>query len=327
MQYPLVTISIPTYNQEKYIARAIQSALQQNYSNLEINVCDDCSTDNTFKVAQSFTHDARVRLYRNDENMGRVRNYRKLLYEKANGAWVLNLDGDDYLTDPGFISRAIEYINQCRNERVVLYHANFFDLDELKPKEIVKKLTEMIFLIEGKTHIFKRFRVNYFYHLSALYNRQVARDCGFYSFDALSSDSYSLLKISAMGRVIVDAGKVGIWFVNEKSESRNIQKQTERQKLEDEFENLRGFLSAHFNVEEMKQLKKEYSAFNYRINLYNAAELRDFKIFMKVFLKKPALNIFTARQFLKFIIRRKTRMISEDRGTAYSSQLTEAKTL
>ncbi|MDJ0527723.1 MAG: glycosyltransferase, partial [Microcystis sp. M53600_WE12] len=45
--YPLVSIIIPAYNTESYIAKAIQSAQEQTLTNIEIIVIDDCSTDNT----------------------------------------------------------------------------------------------------------------------------------------------------------------------------------------------------------------------------------------------------------------------------------------
>ena len=51
---PRVSIMIPTYNQEGYIAQAIESAMGQDYSNLEIVVCDDCFTDHTYEVAKAY---------------------------------------------------------------------------------------------------------------------------------------------------------------------------------------------------------------------------------------------------------------------------------
>ena len=54
MQYPLVSICIPTYNGSVYIAEALQSALSQTYQNLEIVVSDDASTDETLAIVQSY---------------------------------------------------------------------------------------------------------------------------------------------------------------------------------------------------------------------------------------------------------------------------------
>jgi len=49
---PKVTIMIATYNQERFIGEAIESAMAQDYPNLEIVVCDDCSTDRTYEIAK-----------------------------------------------------------------------------------------------------------------------------------------------------------------------------------------------------------------------------------------------------------------------------------
>ena len=122
--YPKVSIQIPTYNQKVFIVKAIESCLMQDYENLEINIADDNSTDNSYMVIEPFLKDARVNYYKNNQNIGRVKNYRKALYEYATGEWVINLDGDDYFTDSGFVSKAIEDITKDGNEHVLVYQAN-----------------------------------------------------------------------------------------------------------------------------------------------------------------------------------------------------------
>ena len=95
---PLVSIVIPTYNNATYIADALKSAISQDYSNLEIIVLDDASNDNTAEIVNPYTTDPRVRYFKNDQNIGRVANYHKGLYDLARGEWYLNLDGDDLIS-------------------------------------------------------------------------------------------------------------------------------------------------------------------------------------------------------------------------------------
>ncbi len=71
---PLVTIGIPTYNQQEYLAAAVESALAQQYPNLEIIVADDCSTDETEKIVQPYLLDKRLKYFKNENNVGRVLN-------------------------------------------------------------------------------------------------------------------------------------------------------------------------------------------------------------------------------------------------------------
>lgn len=120
-EFPLVSIMIPTYNQEAYISDAIESALAQDYPNLEVVVTDDCSTDHTAEVVKQYLTDSRLKYHRNTKNLGRVGNYHNTLYNVASGEWVVNLDGDDYFTDNKFISIGMSRI--LENEGALFYFA------------------------------------------------------------------------------------------------------------------------------------------------------------------------------------------------------------
>jgi glycosyltransferase involved in cell wall biosynthesis len=63
---------IPTYNQAKYISKAIESALNIDYPNIEVIVSDDCSTDNTEEVVSKYLSDDRFKYIKNEKNLGRV---------------------------------------------------------------------------------------------------------------------------------------------------------------------------------------------------------------------------------------------------------------
>lgn len=71
---PLVSVIMPAYNAEKYIAEAIQSVISQTYTNWELFVLDDCSTDGTAEIAEGFANaDSRIHLLQNPQNMGVAR--------------------------------------------------------------------------------------------------------------------------------------------------------------------------------------------------------------------------------------------------------------
>lgn len=94
---PFVSIVIPTYNREKLVQKAISSALAQSYRNLEVVVCDNCSTDATFAVVEEYMRrDPRVVGHRNAENLGPVRNWIKGI-ELSRGEFVQLLFSDDWL--------------------------------------------------------------------------------------------------------------------------------------------------------------------------------------------------------------------------------------
>lgn len=91
---PLVSVIIPAYNTEAYIAQAIASALGQTLQHLEVIVVDDASTDGTVAVVQQF-HDDRLTLLINSENIGAA-GARNRALEVATGEWIAVLDSDDW---------------------------------------------------------------------------------------------------------------------------------------------------------------------------------------------------------------------------------------
>mgnify|MGYP002678903474 CR=1 FL=1 len=93
----LVSVIMPSYNTEKYIAESIRSVQNQTYQNWELIIVDDCSTDKTDAVVESLMEDTRIRFLRNDHNSGAAvsRNY---ALREAKGRWIAFLDSDDLWT-------------------------------------------------------------------------------------------------------------------------------------------------------------------------------------------------------------------------------------
>lgn len=93
---PLVSVIMPAYNAERFIAEAIQSVLAQSETRWELLVIDDCSTDSTRRIVTELANtDARIRLIENEENMGVARTRNRGL-ELCRGKYVALLDSDDY---------------------------------------------------------------------------------------------------------------------------------------------------------------------------------------------------------------------------------------
>lgn len=90
----LVSIIMPSYNTGACISESIQSVQAQTYKNWELIIVDDCSTDDTDTVIQSFLADSRIRYLKNENNSGAAvsRNY---ALREAKGKWIAFLDSDD----------------------------------------------------------------------------------------------------------------------------------------------------------------------------------------------------------------------------------------
>lgn len=105
MTEPLISVIIPVYNGERYIAKAIQSVFDQHYPNIEIIVVNDGSTDQTLKELQQFGDTITVI---SQENKGQAV-ARNVGIKKAKGTIIGLLDGDDVWT-PDHIALTLPYI-------------------------------------------------------------------------------------------------------------------------------------------------------------------------------------------------------------------------
>lgn len=93
---PLVTVIIPTYNHGRYLGRALQSVLDQTYTNWEVIVIDNHSTDNTDEVVARFT--SPYITYLKIHNNGVIAASRNAGIRAARGDWIAFLDSDDWWT-------------------------------------------------------------------------------------------------------------------------------------------------------------------------------------------------------------------------------------
>jgi teichuronic acid biosynthesis glycosyltransferase TuaG len=92
---PLVSVVIPAYKCEKYIAEALESAINQTYKNIEIIIVNDCSPDNCESVILEYMEkDKRIRYLKNNENLG-VASSRNKGVKASEGEYVAFLDSDD----------------------------------------------------------------------------------------------------------------------------------------------------------------------------------------------------------------------------------------
>ena len=210
-----VTIMIPTYNQASYIREAVDSALGQTYPNLEVIVGDDASSDGTQEILAKI-NDPRFNYVRNFSNLGRVANYRNLLFNHSNGDYVVNLDGDDYYTADNFISEAVSCLGNKKVEVVMVvaratrksrdseWTSEIPKISECTGLEILTKLPQKKYMMM---------------HMAVLFSRKHALEMGFYEVDAISSDWESLFRLSLRGVVRFLNMNVGVWRIHEMNET------------------------------------------------------------------------------------------------------------
>lgn len=105
----LVSIIMPSYNTASFIEETIQSVLNQTYTNWELIIVDDCSTDNTNEVVDTIK-DCRIHYLKNEKNSGAAISRNKALRE-AKGQWIAYLDSDD-LWMPEKLEKQIKFMEE-----------------------------------------------------------------------------------------------------------------------------------------------------------------------------------------------------------------------
>lgn len=107
---PRVSIGMPVFNREKYVAAAIEAHLRQTYPNFELIITDNASTDRTPEICQRYAaKDPRVKYFRNQTNLGAAGNYR-CCFELASGELFRWAPSDD-LVSPNLLERAVKVLD------------------------------------------------------------------------------------------------------------------------------------------------------------------------------------------------------------------------
>jgi glycosyltransferase involved in cell wall biosynthesis len=124
---PALTMGVPVFNAERYLADAVDSLLAQTYRDFILILCDNCSTDRTPEICREYAaRDPRVRYYRNDHNLGASKNF-NLTFELSSTPYFKWAPYDDRL-EPEFLSRCIEVLET--DPLVVLCYSRAKIIDE-----------------------------------------------------------------------------------------------------------------------------------------------------------------------------------------------------
>ncbi|EDH1457400.1 glycosyltransferase [Campylobacter jejuni] len=120
-----ISIILPTYNVEQYIARAIESCINQTFKNIEIIVVDDCGSDKSIDIVKEYAKkDDRIKIIHNEENLKLLR-ARYEGVKVANSPYIMFLDPDDYLE----LNACEECMKILKNNEIDLLFFNAFVLE------------------------------------------------------------------------------------------------------------------------------------------------------------------------------------------------------
>jgi glycosyltransferase involved in cell wall biosynthesis len=207
----MVSICLPVYNDEKTIAKSIESVLNQTHHNFELIISDNCSTDQSYDVMKGF-QDTRIKLSQNSENTGFRLNSNKLL-ASTSGKYVFTLHGDDYFNRADYLERIIE-----------VYEGN----DSVGVVHIVPADHKKIYF-NGKSHLKSS---EYFSLMASLvympaptvtsYRNDAIRNTGYYSENYWTCEARLSLEVASKGYdafIKKDEGYTVRYFGQEKDSS------------------------------------------------------------------------------------------------------------
>jgi len=175
---------MPVYNADKYLPLAIESILNQTYSNFELIIIDDGSTDSTFQIiSKAAGRDKRIIVFRNKTNLGICKSLNKGL-ELAKGKYVARMDADDW-SYPARLEKQLSFLKDhpgtvicgsaieiCDN-RLKVKNKRYYPISD---KEIRKKIL----------------KINPFAHPATMYQRAVAVKAGGYNEKLFTVEDYDL---------------------------------------------------------------------------------------------------------------------------------------
>jgi glycosyltransferase involved in cell wall biosynthesis len=123
---PTISVIMPVYNVEKYLAEAVDSILSQSFDDFEFIIVDDGSSDNTFAMVKEYAaKDSRITAIKNEKNLGIVKSLNKAL-EIAKGRYIARMDGDDICL-PDRFKVQVEYLDNHSDIALVYSDPIFID--------------------------------------------------------------------------------------------------------------------------------------------------------------------------------------------------------
>src|SRR6266852_7405967 len=124
---PLVSVGLYVYNGERFLEEALDSILNQTFTDFELIISDNASTDRTGEIAEAHAErDDRIRYYRSEKNMGAGWNIRRV-YELAAGKYFKQAAADDLL-EPDFLRRCVDILES--DPDCVVVYARTKEIDE-----------------------------------------------------------------------------------------------------------------------------------------------------------------------------------------------------
>ena len=193
-----VSICMIAYNQEDFIAEAIESILAQKTSfPIEIVIGDDKSTDRTGEICQSYAarFPGRIKYHRREPNLGMMPNFIKTLGE-CDGKYVAVCEGDDFWTDENKLQQQVDFMEAHPEVSLCCHNHSVLANGTIEHRN--SDITEDIKILETEDYM-----LNPFFHTSSYFFRRDAQPAPYPDWyaDVLAGDNFLVLFLSMKGKI------------------------------------------------------------------------------------------------------------------------------
>lgn len=199
IESPLVSFCLLTYNQEKYVEDAINGALNQRYSPLQIIISDDCSTDGTIdiinKVVGNYKGEHHIHLNFNDSNLGLASHFNKVMMDLATGEFIIIAAGDD-ISYPDRTLKSVQFLQNNSDCLIADFGVDYIDESGTIILRKVKQ-GDSSFTIDD----FLSGKINGTMGCSRIYSRKLFDLFGNLAPSCPTEDSTSVFRGVLMGRI------------------------------------------------------------------------------------------------------------------------------
>lgn len=209
MTTPLVSVLMTVYNREKYIAEAIESVLASTYTNFELIIVDDCSTDKSIEIARKYeAKDERIKVYINEKNLGDYPN-RNRAASYATGRYIKYLDSDDIIYSHG-LQVMVEAMEKFPEAALGI------------PNHIIEDKKPYPFLISSRESYIQHFLKSGIFGsgpTGTIIQRKKFREIDYFGKDTyVGSDTIAWLRLAALYPIVRIAPSLFWWRTHEGQE-------------------------------------------------------------------------------------------------------------
>lgn len=266
---PSVSVIVPNYNHARFLKQRIDTILNQTYTDFELIILDDCSTDDSKKIIDLYAENEKVsHVVYNEENSGSLFNQWQKGLALAQGEWIWIAESDDY-SAPNFLETLMSKISD--GVSLVFCKSNIVDEDGVYVSDssvwlsdIAGQMLENDFVAEGKTlfyevHAYKNIVSN---TSSAIFRKKIVDNVQFPYNYKICGDWLFFAQMTLAGNVAYVAETLNYWRQHSKT-TRNVGSlETERLRLQENMGIVRHFSS----LAKKLSCRLDYSKHNWLID-------------------------------------------------------------